>query len=111
MSEVNRRQHPRHRLHFEMHVVHLDVDEPFEETVLLRDISDGGLSFITKNPERFDINQRLSIALHQSSRHVSRHLEGVATIRWLKHCDHAMNQAFVGVQLDDLIESECYIPA
>lgn len=110
MAGEERRHYPRHRVHFEIQVSPIDSPASFEETVLLRDISDGGLSFITKMPGLYRVDQKLTISLHHSSAHVARDLEGTATVRWLKHCDHSMNQAFVGVQLDELIESSSYIP-
>lgn len=109
MSEADRRQYPRHRVHFEIEITPDEARAPFRETVLLRDISDRGVSFITKNPEFYRIDQHLSISLHHSNTHIAHDLQGSATVKWLKHCDHSMNQAFVGVQLNELIESAYFI--
>jgi len=110
MSESEHRQHTRHLSHFEIQVIPADESSnKFHETPLLRDISNSGMSFVTKHPEWFRIGQRLSLTMNRRHYQVTCHLEGTATIIWLMHCDHAINQAFVVVPLDDLIAASQYL--
>lgn len=110
MAEDDRRKHPRYRIHFEIQISPESSSEnDFQDTVLLRDISDGGLSFITKNPGWFYAGQRLKFELHHRNYLFDLRLDGTATVIWLKHCDHSMDQAFVGVELDEIIDASRYL--
>jgi len=104
MSHHERRRHERRALSFPV-LVTTDRAGPTTQQERLHNISDGGISFLTEDAESYQIDERLTISITSDSESVSSLTSG-ATVVWIEHDPFRLNQATIGVQFLEIIETE-----
>jgi len=103
MNNDERRQHQRKPANYPVEVSLLDIDNS-KKTEQLHNISDGGISFISDNGERYQIGQQLVISIKSKTMN-STLSTAKAKVIWLDHPAYDLNTATIGVHFDELIES------
>ncbi|MDQ6952537.1 MAG: PilZ domain-containing protein [Mariprofundaceae bacterium] len=93
-----RREHPRQSVNFHIEVkIHANQTHT---TVELRDISEGGMSFIVDSLEDYHEDQRLQVSVPEyDEKGLLQHQHLQAEIAWLQEQDLLNPQAWVGLRL------------
>jgi len=102
MNINERRQHQRKPAKYPIEVSLLDIDNS-RKTEQLYNISDGGISFISDDGERYQIGQQLVISVKDKAAN-SALTAAHAKVVWLDHPAYNLNTATIGVHFDELIE-------
>ncbi len=98
------------RRQFERYPVNLDADimfrsddgESFRESCHLRDISGGGLSFITRHGEWYQAGQHINVIIHLPGEEaLQAKVKRAGTVMWVGGSSDG--ETSVGVLLDDLM--------
>ncbi|MDQ6994478.1 MAG: PilZ domain-containing protein [Mariprofundaceae bacterium] len=94
--EHERRQHPRKSANFQIKIQNQQNHD--KRTVELRDISEGGLSFIVEHLDDYNENQRLGVNIPEyDEQGVLSYQQLNAEIVWLQHKDLLNPHAWVGL--------------
>jgi len=104
MNNDERRQHQRKPASYPIEVSLLDINNS-RKTEQLHNISDGGISFISDDGERYQIGQQLVISVKDKTDN-SALSAAQAKVIWLDHPAYDLNTATIGVHFDELIQSE-----
>jgi len=100
MSQVahqERRQHPRHSADFSIEIK--IENQASSQYVELRDISEGGLSFMVDDLDVFHESQRLCVSIPQYSDGLLEYQHLQAEIAWLQEKDLLNPRAWVGLRI------------
>ena len=109
---TEKRAFKRFPLKFEAEVTAKDFDgEAFEDRTYLKDISGEGANFITRQPRRYFLGQRLKLIIHlPGTKEVKGCMKARATIVRITGGDHEAkdpeNKTSVAIKLDTLLEFE-----
>lgn len=100
-----RRSYERFEIEIEVEIFDMDgASREYLETATLQDISGGGARFVSKNPERYSIGQRLFVAIvlpGTESRHPN--MQGKATVIWVGDDGESEDGSGIGLRMDDLL--------
>ena len=109
---IEKRAFKRFPLEFAAEVTAEDVHgKTFEDRTYLKDISGEGANFITHQPQRYYIGQRLKLMVHlPGTKEVKGCMKARATIVRISPEDHGgqapENKTSVAIKLDSLLEFE-----
>ena len=104
MSHDERRQFERYPVNLDADIMFRNDDgESFKETCHLRDISGGGLSFVTHQGERYQAGQHINVIIHLPGEEaLQAKVKRAGTVMWVGD-GPGEGETSVGVLLDDLM--------
>jgi len=107
MSHAERRQHPRHQATYAIELSTEAADGSRATTSgNLHDISDSGLSFVSRSTNIFQLNQKVDVSILAEIETLEDHaLHAKGEIMWIEYDELEFNQVLVGLHLEELIES------
>jgi len=106
-SHDERRQFERFPVDFEVLVyTHQDNHSEFIETANIENISGGGISFFTNNPDQYSIGQQLEVAIHlPDCETYEAFMKSIATVVRIGAASQN-GQAIIGLQFHDELDFE-----
>jgi len=105
----NKREFERFSVSLNAEVTSTDDDaKSYSETIVLLDISGGGMRFVTAYPERYSVGDRVGIVIHLPGEKVLHgRMEGVGRIAWTGEFDEG--ETSIGLCMDDLLAFDQFV--
>ena len=113
MPETNQTPRKQERIATELaiKVTRLDGVQPVSsESVILKDISGGGVCFFSNNPELYCISGKVSVDIDLPGPGNSlAHISGMGTVVWIGADNDCGGRTSIGISMDDLLSFDRFI--
>jgi Tfp pilus assembly protein PilZ len=106
-----KRADERHNIDLDIAVAMLDGATPVSgESSVLKNISGGGLCFISNDPALYSVGERVALDINLSGKNPNAsRARGTGTIVWIGAEDDKKGWACIGVSMDDLVSMERFV--